>query len=141
MENFTPVSATIGGGLIGVAAVILMAFNGRIAGISGIFSGIFFTDKSDWLWRLLFVIGLGLSPLAYIAISGRSPEFIIINAYPPIILGGLFVGFGTRLGSGCTSGHGVCGVSRLSPRSLVSVVLFMGAGIFTVAVLTKIIGS
>jgi uncharacterized membrane protein YedE/YeeE len=73
MENFTPVSATIGGGLIGVAAVILMAFNGRIAGISGIFSGIFFTDKSDWLWRLLFVIGLGLSPLAYIAISGRSP--------------------------------------------------------------------
>lgn len=133
MENFTPISATIGGGLIGLSAVMLMAFNGRIAGISGVFSGVAFAQSGDRLWRLLFVIGLIGSPLIYTLLSGRTPAFDLSANLPLILVGGLLVGFGTRLGSGCTSGHGVCGLSRLSPRSFISVLLFMGSGMLTVA--------
>lgn len=141
MENFTPVTASIGGALIGLSAVILMAFNGRIAGISGVFSGIAFAQKGDRVWRILFVIGLIAAPIFYQAVSGRMPEFDLSANMPLVIIGGLLVGFGTRLGSGCTSGHGVCGLSRLSPRSLVSVVLFMGAGMLTVTVARTVLGG
>lgn len=141
MENFTPISATMGGALIGLSAVILMAFNGRIAGISGLFSGVAFAQRGDRLWRLLFVIGLVTSPLLYQATTGRVPTFDLAASTPWVIAGGLLVGFGTRLGSGCTSGHGVCGLSRLSPRSLASVILFMGAGMLTVTLIRTAVGG
>ena len=141
MENFTPVSASIGGALIGLSAVILMGMNGRIAGISGVFSGIVFAEKGDKLWRALFVIGLILGPVVYALIKGEAPTFELSAGLPLIIIGGLLVGFGTRLGSGCTSGHGVCGLSRLSPRSMASVALFMGAGMATVAIARLVFGG
>ena len=141
MENFTPLTASIGGALIGLSAVILMAFNGRIAGISGVFSGVAFAQNGDKLWRILFVLGLVTAPIIYQAASGRDIEFDLSTNMPLVIIGGLLVGFGTRLGSGCTSGHGVCGLSRLSPRSLVSVLLFMGAGMLTVTAARTVFGG
>lgn len=135
MENFTPVSATLGGMLIGLAAVVLMHFNGRIAGVSGIVSGTAFSAAGDRLWRLMFVIGLVSGPLVYTVISGTTIPFNITPSWLLIGLGGLLVGFGTRLGSGCTSGHGVCGLSRFSVRSLVAVCIFMASGIATVYIL------
>ena len=141
MENFTPLSASIGGALIGLSAVMLMALNGRIAGISGVFSGSVFAEKGDKSWRIMFVIGLVAAPLAYMLVAGQRPAFQLDANLPLIIAGGLLVGFGTRLGSGCTSGHGVCGLSRLSPRSMASVALFMLAGMATVAVIRPLIGG
>lgn len=141
MESFTPVSASIGGALIGLSAVILMAFNGRIAGISGIFCGAALGLRGDRLWRILFVLGLVAAPLLYIQGAGKIPEFSMSASLPMIVVGGLLVGFGTRLGSGCTSGHGVCGLSRLSLRSLVSVSVFMGAGMITVTIARALLGA
>ena len=141
MENFTPISASIGGALIGLSAVILMAFNGRIAGISGLFSGLAFAERGDRRWRLLFVLGLVAAPLLYQVTLGTTPAFDLKASTPLLIIGGVLVGFGTRLGSGCTSGHGICGLSRLSPRSLVSVLLFTGAGMLTVALAKMILGG
>lgn len=141
MENFTPISALFGGALIGLSAVLLMALNGRIAGISGVFSGTVFAESGDRLWRIMFVAGLVAGPLVYVALSGQRPAFDMTSNLPLIISGGLLVGFGTRLGSGCTSGHGVCGLSRLSPRSMASVVIFMAAGMATVAVAKIVMGG
>lgn len=141
MENFTPVSASLGGALIGLSAVMLMAFNGRIAGISGVFSGAAFAKPGDRSWRIFFVIGLVAAPLVYTLASGIQPAFEMSATWPVIIAGGLLVGFGTRLGSGCTSGHGVCGLSRLSPRSFVAVGLFMAAGMATVAGVRALVGG
>ena len=141
MENFTPLSASIGGALIGLSAVLLMALNGRIAGISGVFSGAVFAEKGDKSWRALFVLGLILAPVVYSLATGAQPAFDLEAGWPLIIAGGLLVGFGTRLGSGCTSGHGVCGLSRLSPRSMASVALFMGAGMATVALIKPLFGG
>ena len=141
MENFTPVSASIGGALIGLSAVLLMAFNGRIAGISGILSGAAFAEPGDKAWRIFFVIGLIAAPLLYAAVTGAMPAFEMEAGWPLIIAGGLLVGFGTRLGSGCTSGHGVCGLARLSPRSLISVLTFMGAGMLTVPLIRHFFGG
>lgn len=141
MENFTPISASIGGAFIGLSAVLLMAFHGRIAGISGLFSGTVFAAKADRSWRVFFVLGLVAAPLVYWLAAAEKPAFELEAGWPLLIAGGLLVGFGTRLGSGCTSGHGVCGLSRLSPRSMVSVVLFMAAGMATVALLKLLIGA
>lgn len=141
MENFTPLSATVGGALIGLSAVLLMLMNGRIAGISGVFSGTVFGEAGEKTWRVLFVLGLVAGPLVYLLATGHLPAFELDAGWPLIMAGGLLVGFGTRLGSGCTSGHGVCGLSRLSPRSMVSVALFMGAGMATVALLKPLIGG
>lgn len=141
MENFTPISASIGGALIGLSAVILMALNGRIAGISGVFSGAVFAERGDKVWRGGFVLGLIAAPALWAKARGIEPPFEMTNGWPLILAGGLLVGFGTRLGSGCTSGHGVCGLSRLSPRSMASVALFMGAGIATVAVAKLVLGA
>ena len=141
MENFTPLSATVGGALIGLSAVLLMLMNGRIAGISGVFSGTVFGEAGEKTWRVLFVLGLVAGPVVYLLATGRLPAFELDAGWPLIIAGGLLVGFGTRLGSGCTSGHGVCGLSRLSPRSMVSVALFMGAGMATVALLKPVFGG
>jgi uncharacterized membrane protein YedE/YeeE len=141
MENFTPVSATIGGALIGLSAVMLMGLNGRIAGISGVFSGSVFAERGDKLWRLMFVAGLIGAPALWTLARGAPPPFEITASLPLIIGAGLLVGFGTRLGSGCTSGHGVCGLSRLSPRSMASVGMFMGAGMATVAIAKAFVGG
>ena len=140
MNNFTPLSALIGGLTIGISAVLLMGLNGRIAGISGIFSGIVFGNSDDRSWRILFVLGLILGPVIYTLLSGKQPDFDITSNWLLIVAGGLFVGFGTRLGSGCTSGHGVCGLSRFSLRSMVAVVVFIIAGIATVTALRSFLG-
>jgi len=125
MTEFTPVSALIGGALIGVAAVLLFQLNGRIAGISGIFFGSFESRGAERVWRLCFVAGLVLGGLAYLVFSGQP----LAPGYRPslaqVALGGVLVGLGTRLGSGCTSGHGVCGIARLSMRSLAATITFL----------------
>ena len=141
MENFTPISASIGGALIGLSAVMLMALNGRIAGISGVFSGSVFAERGDKFWRVLFVVGLIAAPILWTLVQGSQPKFEITDNWSLYIAGGLLVGFGTRLGSGCTSGHGVCGLARLSPRSMASVGLFMAAGMITVAVAKIVLGG
>ena len=131
MTEFTPIASTLGGMLIGVAAVLLFRINGRIAGISGIFQGMLGQDRSQRIWRLLFVAGLILGGLIYQAISmhplAGDQEFSLIR----VGIGGLLVGVGTRMGSGCTSGHGVCGIARLSPRSIAATVVFLAVGIIT----------
>lgn len=134
MTAFTPVAATIGGALIGSAAVLLMALNGRIAGISGIASGMMVAPVEDRLWRVLFVLGLIAAPLFW-HLGAVPIAFDLSAPLPVIILAGVLVGFGTRLGSGCTSGHGVCGIARVSARSIVSTLIFMGTGIATVTVM------
>ncbi len=141
MDNFTPISASIGGALIGLAAVILMATNGRIAGISGIVAGTLTSPKGDKLWRILFILGLMSASPLYMIARGTTPPFELNASLPLLIVGGLCVGFGTRLGSGCTSGHGVCGLSRLSIRSAASVIFFMLAGVITVTFTKHVLGA
>ena len=141
MENFTPVSALVGGALIGLGAVMLMLATGRIAGISGILSGITRPNGGDWLWRVAFAIGLAGGAAAAM-LAGIGPQAIAITGSIPLLAaGGLIVGFGTQLGSGCTSGHGVCGLARLSPRSLVATGIFMATGALTVFVMRHVIGG
>jgi uncharacterized membrane protein YedE/YeeE len=141
LTEFTPVSAAIGGALIGLSAVLLMALNGRIAGISGTFSGAFFSGAGDRAWKIMFLAGLIAAPGLQRLVTGAWPPFDMAAGWPLIVVGGLLVGFGTRLGSGCTSGHGVCGLSRLSPRSMVAVGAFMSAGFVTVAVVRSVMGA
>jgi uncharacterized membrane protein YedE/YeeE len=141
MENFTPVSALIGGALIGLGVVVLMLANGRIAGISGIVGGAVQPDGPEWRWRVGFIVGLvGGAALAMLA--GFGPASIAVTGSLPLLIGGgLLVGFGTRLGSGCTSGHGVCGLARLSPRSLAATGIFMATGAATVFVMRHVLGG
>lgn len=139
MENFTPVSALLGGALIGLGTVVLMLANGRIAGISGILGGLLKPVKGDIAWRAAFVLGLVASPLLY-ALFASVPTPRMEASWGALVLAGLLVGAGTRYGSGCTSGHGVCGLSRLSPRSLVATATFMGAGFVTVFVIRHVLG-
>jgi len=134
MENFTPVSALIGGGLIGLAAAMLLLLNGRMAGISGVVGDLLRPSEGDPGWRIAFVVGLIAGPLVYQLIAGEMLSVTIDARFPLLIVGGLLVGFGTNLGSGCTSGHGVCGMARLSPRSLIATVIFMSAGMVTVTI-------
>ena len=134
---FTPWPALAGGLLIGFAAAMLVLLNGRIAGISGILGGLLRPVRGDAGWRMAFVIGLLGAPLVYRMFSALPP--IQVDAdYGLLIAAGLLVGVGTRYGSGCTSGHGVCGLSRLSPRSLVATITFMAAGFAVVFVLRHI---
>jgi hypothetical protein len=133
LNAFTPWSALAGGVLIGIAAAMFVLLNGRIAGISGILGGLLKPAKGDVGWRLAFVLGLAGAPLAYLLFAAL-PRPQIDAGYFALVTAGLLVGVGTRYGSGCTSGHGVCGLSRLSPRSLVATVAFMGAGFATVFV-------
>lgn len=128
MENFTPVSAIIGGVLIGLSATLLMWFNGRIAGISGIFYGAFEGEKHDKAWRWWFLVGLLLGAGAYFWFMPPAYEQRIGFPLSAVALAGLLVGFGTRLGSGCTSGHGVCGIARFSMRSVVATLTFIATG-------------
>jgi hypothetical protein len=135
MENFTPVSAAIGGALIGLAAVLLMLATGRIAGVSSIFGGLITPSSSDRGWRLAFVAGLILAPLTAGLAGYAFTAPPMPASWAMIVIAGLLVGFGTRLGGGCTSGHGICGVARLSPRSLTATAIFMGVAIMVVALM------
>jgi len=130
-NHFTPWTSLAGGILIGSAAAMLVLLNGRIAGISGILGGLLTPRRSDIGWRLAFVAGLLLAPVA-MAFAGELPVPRIDAGFGTMVAAGLLVGVGTSYGSGCTSGHGVCGIARLSPRSLVATAAFMLAGIVTV---------
>jgi uncharacterized protein len=131
MENFTPISGLIGGLVIGLAAALLLLLNGRISGISGIVGGLLAANRSDAGWRAAFVAGLLLGAFAYMLATDGAMLVSMQASLPVLVVAGLLVGFGTRLGSGCTSGHGVCGIARLSRRSIVATSVF-----FVVAMLT-----
>ena len=132
VENFTPVSGLIGGLLIGLATALMMLFNGRIAGISGIVGGLLARRGSEVGWRAVFVVGLLLGAFIYMLATGGALPVRVEASLPVMVVAGLLVGFGTRLDSGCTSGHGISGIARLSKRSVVATLVFMGAGIVTV---------
>jgi uncharacterized membrane protein YedE/YeeE len=135
---FTPWSSFGGGMLIGLAAALFVLLNGRIAGISGVLGGLLTPLRGDVLWRVAFIGGMVAAPLAYSVVLAL-PSVQIDAGYPALIAAGLLVGVGTRYGAGCTSGHGVCGLSRLSLRSLVATGAFMAAGFVTVYVLGHLI--
>jgi uncharacterized protein len=131
--HFTPLASLAGGALIGFAAAMLLLLSGRVAGISGIVGGLLRPQRGDIAWRLAFVGGLLAAPAA-MALLGQGQAPRIDAGFGTLVLAGLLVGAGTSYGSGCTSGHGVCGLSRLSPRSLVATLAFMAAGMVTVFV-------
>jgi uncharacterized protein len=135
---FTPLASLAGGALIGLAAALFVLLNGRIAGISGVLGGLLRPVRGDVGWRVAFVLGLLGAPLVY-ALFTAVPAPRIAAGWVALIVAGLLVGVGTRYGAGCTSGHGVCGLSRLSPRSLVATLTFMGAGFVTVFVLRHLL--
>jgi uncharacterized protein len=130
--DFTPVSGLVGGLLIGLAVALILLLNGRIAGVSGIVSGLVTPKAGDTGWRAAFVIGLPLGALTYILVAGGPAPVDVLASPPAILVGGLLVGFGTRLGSGCTSGHGLCGLALLSWRSVVATAVFFGVAMVTV---------
>jgi len=140
MENFTPVSALLGGLMIGASAALFLMLNGRIAGISGILGGLIPPERGQAAWRLAFLAGLVITPLIYVASGGALPAIELDTSLPLLVVAGLIVGFGSRLGTGCTSGHGVCGIGRGSPRSIVATLVFMATAIATVFVTRHIIG-
>ena len=141
MANFTPLSAAIGGALIGLSAVLLMLLTGRIAGISGIFGGLLNQGSSDKGWRIAFIAGLILAPLVAGMIGHGMATPQLPASWIVIIAAGLLVGFGSRLGGGCTSGHGICGVARLSVRSIAATTIFMLTAIATVAITRHVLGG
>jgi len=141
MANFTPVSAAIGGALIGFSAVLLMLFTGRIAGISGIFDGLINQQTSDRSWRAAFVAGLIAAPVTAMLVGYTVPMPRLPGSFITIVVGGLLVGFGARLGSGCTSGHGICGIARLSPRSIAATSVFTVAAMVVVALSRHVFGG
>ena len=141
MHDFTPFSGAIGGALIGLAAALLLAFNGRIAGVSGIMGGLLPPRAGDMAWRLLFVAGLALGALLVRLFTGAPLAQTSGTSTLMLALGGVLVGFGSRLGAGCTSGHGICGLARLSPRSMVAVGTFMASAMITVFVLRHVLGG
>lgn len=137
--HFTPLASLAGGILIGIAAAVFLLLNGRIAGISGILGGLLRPARADVGWRAAFLAGLVFAPALY-AMFARYPAPTIEAGYPLLVLAGALVGIGTRYGSGCTSGHGVCGLSRLSPRSLAATLAFMAAGFAIVFVVRHVLG-
>ncbi|MGI9265356.1 MAG: YeeE/YedE family protein [Gammaproteobacteria bacterium] len=139
MTQFTPVASIVGGTFIGLAAVMLFRLNGRIAGISGIFHGLIGADHDQRVWRLLFLAGLVAGGLIYQTASGHPLAGFQEHSLVRVGLGGLLVGIGTRLGSGCTSGHGVCGIARLSMRSIAATIVFLVVGILTASVLYEVL--
>lgn len=141
--NFTPFPALIGGALIGLSAAFLLLAKGRIAGISGIAGGIIYPEqRNDISWRLLFVVGLILGGLIYqwIGIGASVDQIQAQVGKPLLIVAGLLVGIGTQIGTGCTSGHGICGLARRSPRSLVATLCFMGSAIVTLYIVRHLLG-
>jgi uncharacterized protein len=142
MEPLSPFVAAAGGLLIGTAAALFLLLTGRIAGVSGMAAVAtrIETSGTPWAQALAFVVGLPLGS-AIVALVIRSPEVVVTSSVPLLLVAGLLVGFGTRLGTGCTSGHGVCGIARLSPRSLAATVTFMGSAALTVFLMRHVIGG
>jgi uncharacterized membrane protein YedE/YeeE len=138
-NHFSPWTALYGGGLIGIAASFLILLIGRIAGICGIVGGLLRPGVGDVYWRIAFIAGILGSPWIWQWIS-LLPDIQVDTDYPVLVIAGLLVGIGTRYGSGCTSGHGVCGIARLSPRSIVATLSFMLSGFLTVFVVRHLIG-
>jgi len=137
--EFTPWMSLAGGVLIGISAVLLMAFNGRIAGMTGIMTGILPPVSTDWPWRIAFLAGAVIGPVLFLVAGGAIPYAVPVSL-PLLAFGGLIVGVGVYYGAGCTSGHGVCGMARLSPRSIAATVTFMIATGLTVYVIRHIAG-
>ncbi|KJS07033.1 MAG: YeeE/YedE [Gammaproteobacteria bacterium BRH_c0] len=138
-QAFTPWASLAGGALIGLAAAIFILLNGRIAGISGILGGVVNPQKGDIAWRVAFLAGMVVTPFLWLLFHSL-PAIRIDADFPLLIVAGLLVGISTRYGAGCTSGHGVCGISRLSPRSLLATGAFMGSGFVTVFVIRHVLG-
>ena len=136
MYNFTPISALTGGLIIGCAVVLFFYTTGRLAGISGIFANAF-TSKENRSSNLLFLLGLVIGPLGYLYFTKIPVNFEITNSYILIIIAGFLVGLGTRMGGGCTSGHGICGISRFSIRSIIATITFIISGVITVLILQQ----
>ena len=132
--EFTPVASFTGGALIGVAALFLMLLNGRVMGMSGILSGLL-AKRPDWAWRLAFVIGVIVGPFLFMGLTGAPVERQAVMSGPLLYVAAFLVGLGTAVGSGCTSGHGICGLSRFSLRSLAAVMAFMVSAVITVALI------
>ena len=141
MENFTPWASLIGGALIGLGGIGALLFNGRIAGISGIFGGMLNVKRGDTSWRMWFIGGLMFGGLLLLLLRPESFAFTVQRSELAVIVAGLLVGVGARLGSGCTSGHGVCGIGRLAPRSLVATAVFMSTGVFAALVVNHVFGG
>lgn len=139
-QAFTPWTSLLGGALIGLAAAAFVLLNGRIAGISGIVGGLLTPKKADTGWRLAFVGGMVTAPLLWLLVSSL-PVIRIDASFPMLVVAGLVVGLSTRFGAGCTSGHGVCGISRLSPRSLIATAAFMLSGFATVFIIRHLLGG
>ena len=140
MTDFTPWQSLLGGALIGLSAVLLMAVHGRIAGISGILSGIIPPLALDWQWRAMFLAGAIAAPLLLTLAGGEIPFSVPVST-GSLILGGVLVGMGVHFGNGCPSGHGICGIARLSPRSIAAVLVFMATAFVTVYVTHHLIGA
>ena len=136
MYNFTPLSALTGGGVIGFAIVLFFYTTGRLAGISGIFSNAL-TSKLNRSSNLLFLLGLVVGPIGYFYLGKATVHFEITNSYIFIIIAGFLVGLGTRMGGGCTSGHGICGISRISMRSIIATIIFIFTGMLNVFILQQ----
>ena len=137
---FTPWPALAGGIVLGTAVALFLLFNGRIAGISGIVGGLLRPAPGDVAWRVAFIAGLAAAPILY-AVAIKPVELQIESGYALLVVAGLLVGVGTSYGSGCTSGHGVCGMSRLSPRSIAATAIFMGAGFVTVFLIRHVVAA
>ena len=138
MQNFSPVESLVGGIVIGIAALVLLRFYKRIAGISGIFGGLFPFDTGETLWRLTFLAGLMTGGVVLSFLHSDAVTFELTYSNPALILAGLLVGVGSRMGNGCTSGHGICGLGRLAPRSMAAVLTFMVTGILTAVVVQQL---
>jgi uncharacterized membrane protein YedE/YeeE len=141
MEHFTPIASLIGGILIGVSGSTLLLFNGKIAGVSGILGGLANAKKNDVFWRVAFVLGLLAGGVLLRVFAPQSFQFGIDRSAGALVLAGFMVGLGSRIGNGCTSGHGVCGVSRLSPRSIVATAIFILLGAASVYVINHVLGG
>ncbi len=141
MENFTPIASLLGGVLIGFAALILLAFNGHIAGVTGVARGVLTPKQNDTLWRVVFLLGLVVGPFVFQAVSGETIASTITSSTPILVIGGLLVGFGTSMGNGCTSGHGICGLGRISKRSMAATGAFMATAIVTVYMMRHVLGG
>jgi len=142
LTEFTPMQSALGGMMIGLSATLLMLFNGRVAGVTGVLAGLMPPHIArDWAWRAMFMIGLIASPLLYRAVFGTMPVITTVGGPMLLLVSGAIVGVGVTYGSGCTSGHGICGLARFSRRSLVATLTFMASTAATVYVVRHVMGG
>lgn len=141
MTEFEPIGPLVGGALMGLSAVILLLLSGRIAGMSGLFAGVLSPQRGDIAWRVSFLAGLALGAVVMLRVLPSAFESTLVRSVGATVFAGVLVGFGTRLASGCTSGHGLCGIGRLSVRSVVATVTFIASGAVTVVVIDRLLGG